>query len=110
MEALLREGKPHHLKWFSGPGDPSELARRMSPLTWVRPGLPPVLTLHGVADLAIPYEQSVRLHRALTEAGVPNELVTIPGGAHGRHTWSDADTVRVQRQIEAFSQNTVIPQ
>jgi dipeptidyl aminopeptidase/acylaminoacyl peptidase len=30
----------------------------------------------------VPYQQSVRLHRALTEAGVANQLLTIPGGRH----------------------------
>jgi acetyl esterase/lipase len=79
-----------------------ELARRISPMSWVRKGLPPVLTLHGDADQSIPYSHSVRLHEALTKAGVPNQLITIPGGAHGRHTWTDADTIRAQRAIEAF--------
>jgi dipeptidyl aminopeptidase/acylaminoacyl peptidase len=31
----------------------------------------------------VPYTQSVRLHKALTDDGVPNELMTIPGGKHG---------------------------
>jgi acetyl esterase/lipase len=102
LEPLLREGKPHLVKWLSGPGDSYEMARQMSPLRWVRAGVPPVLTLHGDTDEAVPYKQAVQLHEALSEAGVANELVTIPGGAHGRHTWSDAETLRVQRRIEAF--------
>jgi len=102
MEELLGENRPYLLKWFRGPGDAKELARRISPLTWVRAGVPPVLTLHGDADASIPYSQSTRLHEALSKAGVSNQLVTIAGGAHGRHTWSDADTLRVQRAIESF--------
>lgn len=102
MEQLLGEGRPYLQKWFRGPGDARELARRISPLTWVRAGVPPVLTLHGDADGSIPYSQAVRLHEALARAGVANELITIKGGAHGRHTWSDADTIRVQRAIETF--------
>ena len=31
----------------------------------------------------MPYTQSVRLHKALTDSGVPNELMTMPGGKHG---------------------------
>lgn len=108
---LLAENKPHRSKWLSGPGDPVEMARRMSPLTWVRPGLPPVLMLHGDADQLVPYGQSVRLGEALAKVGVANELVTIPGGAHGRHTWTDADILRGQRRIEAFlKKQGVIPQ
>lgn len=101
MVELLGEGRPYLQRWFRGP-DPKELAQRISPLTWVRAGVPPVLTLHGDADGSIPYSQSTRLHEALSKAGVSNQLVTIAGGAHGRHTWTDADTLRVQRAIESF--------
>lgn len=102
MTTLLKSAKPHYLKFFSGPGDPMETARRISPLTWVRSGLPPVLTLHGDADQTLPIEHALRLHEALTNVGVPNELVTIKGGAHGRHTWTDQDTLLVQQRIELF--------
>jgi acetyl esterase/lipase len=102
MEQLLAEDRTYLHKWFRGPGDAKQLARRISPQTWVRAGVPPVLTLHGTADGSIPYSQATRLHQALTKAGVPNNLITIDGGAHGRHTWSDADTIRVQRAIETF--------
>lgn len=101
----LVANKPHRSKWLSGPYDVDEMARRMSPLTWVRPGLPPVLMLHGDADKSVPYSDSVRLGEALSKAGVENELVTVPGGAHGRHTWTDADILRGQRRIEAFLKN-----
>lgn len=102
MEELLAEGRPYLSRWFRAPGDAKQLARRMSPLIWVKRGVPPVLTLHGDADKSIPYTQSVRLHDALSKAGVANELITIQGGAHGRHTWTDNDTIRVQRAIETF--------
>ena len=102
MEELLAEGRHNLRRWFRGPGDNQELARRLSPLRYVRPGVPPVLSLHGDADNSIPYSHSVRLHQALSDVRVPNELITISGGAHGRHTWTDADTIRAQRAIEAF--------
>ena len=63
--------------------DRESLAKKVSPLTYVRPDLPPILTVHGENDPLVPYQQAVRLHRALTEAGVPNRLVTIPEGPHG---------------------------
>jgi dipeptidyl aminopeptidase/acylaminoacyl peptidase len=53
---------------------------------WVRPGLPPILTIHGDADNVVPYQHAVRLHDALSKAGVPNQLLTIPGGRHGGFT------------------------
>ncbi len=58
----------------------------MSPLTYVRAGLPPILTIHGDAGPAVPYTHAVRLQQALNTAGVPNELLTIPGGKHGGFT------------------------
>jgi len=102
IEARLSEERPHVNKWLRGAADRQALARRVSPINYVRAGLPPVLTLHGDADEMVSYEQGVRLHRALTDKGVPNELITIRGGRHGRHTWTDADTIRAQRAIEAF--------
>jgi dipeptidyl aminopeptidase/acylaminoacyl peptidase len=63
-----------------------EIARRVSPLTYVTPGLPPILTIHGDADPTVPYTHAVRLHEALSKAGVTNQLLTIPGGRHGGFT------------------------
>ncbi len=90
------------LKWLRGAPDMLKLARRLSPITYVRPDMPPVLSIHGDADQMVPYSHAVKLHKALTETRVPNRLVTIPGGKHGRFEWSDADTIRVQRAIESF--------
>ena len=72
--------------WMGSMDDRQEIARRVSPLNYVRPGLPPVLTIHGDADPLVPYSHAVQLHQALTEAGVPNQLLTIPGGKHGGFT------------------------
>jgi dipeptidyl aminopeptidase/acylaminoacyl peptidase len=58
----------------------------VSPLTHVRAGLPPILTIHGDKDLLVPYAHAVRLHDALTKAGTANQLLTIPGGGHGGFT------------------------
>ena len=77
-----RNARTWAIGWFGSQPDRQEIARRVSPLTYVRPGLPPVLTIHGDADPVVPYEQSVRLHQALTTAGVANQLLTIPGGRH----------------------------
>lgn len=90
------------LLWLRGVENPRELARRISPLTYVRAGLPPILTIHGDADEMVPYNHAVRLHRALDRRKVPNVLLTIPGGLHGRFRWSDEATIQAQRTIESF--------
>jgi acetyl esterase/lipase len=70
--------------WLGSLPDRAEIAKRVSPLTYVRAGLPPILTVHGDKDPLVPYEHAVRLHEALTKAGVQNKLLTIPGGGHGQ--------------------------
>ncbi|MEO8063801.1 MAG: alpha/beta hydrolase [Pseudomonadota bacterium] len=54
-----------------------------SPITHVDANSPPVLLLHGDADVLVPIAQSEAMERALSAAGVPARLVRIPGGVHG---------------------------
>jgi acetyl esterase/lipase len=75
--------KTYAVAWMGSMPNRMEIARRVSPLTYVRADLPPILTIHGDADPTVPYNHAVRLHKALQEAGVPNQLLTIPGGKHG---------------------------
>ncbi len=71
------------IEWIGGAPNAHELARRVSPLTYVRAGLPPIITLHGDADKIVPYSHAQRLHQALDKAGVQNQLVTLHGAGHG---------------------------
>jgi acetyl esterase/lipase len=73
-------------RWLEGVADRDQLARRLSPLQYVREGGPAVITIHGDADTVAPYSHAVRLHRALDQHRVVNRLVTIPGGQHGGFT------------------------
>src|SRR5712692_8546330 len=78
--------KTYAVQWLASLPNREEIARRVSPLTYVRPGLPPVLAIQGDADPTVPYQHSIRLTEGLSKAGVPNQLVTIPGGKHGGFT------------------------
>ena len=69
--------------WVPEQPDRMELAKKLSPITYVRKGLPPVLSIHGDADPVVPYEQSVRLTKELKAADDQAELITVPGGEHG---------------------------
>lgn len=75
--------KHYAIEWFGSLANRMELAKRLSPLTYVRPGLPPVISFHGDQDDVVPYSHAVRLHAALEKAGVPNRLVTVRGAKHG---------------------------
>ena len=94
--------KSYAVGWMSGLTNREEIAKRVSPLTYVRAGLPPVLTIHGDADPTVPYTQSVRLHAALKQAGVPNELLTIPGGKHGADCCDLTQRTKAYTTIQAF--------
>jgi acetyl esterase/lipase len=63
--------------------DKHDLAVAASPITYVDKTDPPFLIVHGDIDDLVPFAQSQELHNKLTEAGVPNKLITIAGGGHG---------------------------
>jgi acetyl esterase/lipase len=92
--------KNYALMWMGSQPNKLEIAKRVSPLTYVRKGLPPVFSVHGDADPVVPYSQSVRLHAALDKAGVTNELVTIHGGGHGQFT--DSQLEDAYAKLRAF--------
>jgi len=101
--ADLLEGpnrQAYAVAWLGSMTNRVEVANRVSPLTYVRPGLPPILTIHGNADTIVPYSQAVRLHDALNKAGVPNQLLTIPGGKHGG--FSKEETLKIFTTIQEF--------
>jgi acetyl esterase/lipase len=88
------------VSWLGSAPNREDLARRVSPLTYVRSGLPPVLTIHGDADKLVPYSHAVRLHEALTKAGVRNQLLTLPGAGHGGFT--DEQELSAFETVRAF--------
>ena len=75
--------KSYAVEWMGSMPNRKEIGERVSPLNYTRRELPPILTIHGDADPIVPYSHAVRLHEELEEAGVSNELLTIPGGEHG---------------------------
>lgn len=75
--------KNYTREWFGSMSNADQLAKQVSPINYVRSGLPPIITIHGENDDVAPYNHSVRLHAALDKAGVPNQLVTIRGRKHG---------------------------
>jgi acetyl esterase/lipase len=108
--ADLLEGpnrKSYAVAWLGSVPNREEIARRVSPLTYVRPGLPPILSIQGDADPTVPYSHSLRLRDALNKAGVPNELVTIPGGKHGQFT--PEERVRIYSAVRAFLEKHRLP-
>jgi acetyl esterase/lipase len=81
-------------------GNQPEVARRVSPINYVRPGLPPIFLEQGDSDRTVPYALTVKFHEALTRAGVPNQLMTVVGGGHGGY--SAEEYVLIYRTLRAF--------
>lgn len=95
------------IQWMGSLPNREEVARRISPLTYVRQGLPPILTIHGENDPGVPYQHGVRLHEELSKAEVPNQLLTIPGGGHGDFTREERTRIFVTIR-EFLAKNGVI--
>jgi acetyl esterase/lipase len=98
--------RDYAVSWIGGQPNRKEVAARVSPMTYVRAGVPPVIAIHGDADPIVPYEQEVRGIEALKKVGVTAELVTIPGGKHGN--FERDQVLRAWTAIEAFLAKNVI--
>lgn len=93
------------VRWFGDLPNRLELARQLSPLSYVRDGVPPTISIDGDKDPIVPYQQAVRLHQALARQGIPNQLVTIQGGGHGSTTpyaWNREQNLQAQEAIFKF--------
>ncbi|MBK6795885.1 MAG: alpha/beta hydrolase [Acidobacteria bacterium] len=100
--------KSYAVQWLSSLPNREDVAKRVSPIHYVRAGLPPILTIHGDADPTVPYAHGVKLHEALTKAGVPNRLLTIPGGKHGGFT--KEESLKIFAAIQEFLKKQGITQ
>jgi len=95
------------VSWLGSQPDREQMAKRVSPINYVRAGLPPILTIHGNGDPIAPYAQAVRFHEALTKVGVRNQLLTISSNTHGDFT--DEQTLEVYRVIREFLLKSNLP-
>lgn len=75
--------RAYAVQWLGALSNRDAVAKSVSPLTYVRAGLPPILSIQGDADPIVPFSQNVRLNDALKKAGASSELLPIPGGGHG---------------------------
>jgi acetyl esterase/lipase len=86
--------KTYAVTWLGSLPNREEIARRVSPLQYIRKDLPPILTIHGDADPTVPYAHATKFDAALRQAGVPTVLHTVPKGGHGNFPTAE--------QIKAF--------
>jgi acetyl esterase/lipase len=86
--------------WLGSMLNRDEIAKQVSPLTYVKAGIPPVFSVHGDQDPTVPYTQKQKFHQALDKAGLPHELFTVPGGKHGGFT--EEENVKIYAAVRAF--------
>lgn len=105
MKALVAGGNPSDLTAYEGGylvpnflgGERDEIFdtfRAASPITYVRPGHPPVFQYHATLDDYVPFEQAENYRAALSGAGVPNELFVIHGHGHISGFFADGKAVQ----------------
>jgi acetyl esterase/lipase len=92
--------RSYAVEWLGSLPNRVEIAKRVSPMTYIRRDLPHVVTIHGDADPVVPYAHATGLHAALQKAGVTSELVTIPKGGHGN--FPRAEQFRAVTAVRAF--------
>ena len=56
--------------------------RSVSPVSYVSADDPPMMIVHGDADVIVPFAHAEAMFKSLTAAGVEAELVRIKGGRH----------------------------
>lgn len=88
-----------------GPGDSliggrvaahRDAARRASPVTYVGPGAPPFLLVHGAADGVVPVEQSDVLAKRLADRGTPVTFRVLDGVDHIFEGYGDTTDLMVE--------------
>jgi acetyl esterase/lipase len=87
-------------RWIGDRPNRDSIADVVSPINYVRKGLPPIMTVHGDTDSTVPYEQAVRLHEALEKVGAEQELLTIHNGGHGKYGKAIDDYIAIK--VQAF--------
>ncbi|HEY3826821.1 MAG TPA: alpha/beta hydrolase [Bryobacteraceae bacterium] len=63
---------------------------QLSPISRVKPGMPPFLLIHGTADPLVPFEQSRAMCNRMRSEGADCELFPVPGGVHGMRRWESS--------------------
>ena len=94
--ALMAKGGAGAAQWLpEGMPDREVVARQVSPMTYVRKDMPPLITVQGANDTTVPVVLGQRLNEALLAVGADSEVHLVPGAGHGYQTpataWPDAE-------------------
>jgi acetyl esterase/lipase len=81
---LLNRGTSFAVQWLP-PSVPNRaaLALRVSPLTYARADIPPLITVQGANDTTVPVAENQHLDQVLKAAGADAQIHLVPGAGHG---------------------------
>jgi acetyl esterase/lipase len=93
---LLQRNTDFAVQWLpANTPDRDALAVRLSPVTYVRADMPPLITVQGSDDTTVPVAQSQHLDELLQAAGADADIHLVAGAGHGFSTpasaWPDAE-------------------
>ncbi len=90
-------------------GPVREVLKEYSPLTYVKPGLPPFLLIQGSADRTVPHAQSEAFQAALLKAGDVCDFITITNAQHRIADWDKFDPQWQSKVIDWLQQKLPEP-
>ncbi len=93
---LLAKNVSFAVQWIpANTPNRAALAKQVSPVTYVRQDVPPLITVQGDMDTTVPRNESQELYDLLTAAGADTALHFVAGAGHGFSTpstaWPDAE-------------------
>ena len=81
---LLKRGTSFAVQWLpASTPDRDVLALRVSPLTYARADIPPLITVQGSNDTTVPVAENQHLDQVLKAAGADAEIHLVRGAGHG---------------------------
>ena len=84
-------GAPAPARWPEPSAAEEALAKQLSPMNYIRLGVPPTYIVNGDRDPRVNPAQDSKLKAALDAAGVPAGHDIIPGAGHGNFPKPEAD-------------------
>jgi len=113
MEKLLHQdnlpaGRDDAITWFGSMPNRDLMAKRLSPISYIRKDGPPVFLIAGNADPILDFHQSVDMDSALKNIGEPSDLVIVDGGTHGHFSPDQQLYIygRIHKFLEAHGVST----
>jgi len=90
-EPAAASGTPAPARWPEPSAAEVALAKQLSPMNYIRPGLCPTYIVNGDRDRRVDPAQDTKLKMALDAAGIPAGHDIIPGAGHGNFPRPEAN-------------------